>query len=115
MAMQSPDSVQSPGSKRQAQSDLQNRSLDGLSTSMFNPGGTKRKISFAGLDNASVNRPFSGLDGNELTRRIFNWSWGVFIADGIQRSQPIYKTFTLCTARFHGSVGCRSSSTPEGH
>ena len=24
---------------------------------------------------AIVNRPFSGLDGNELTRRIFNWSW----------------------------------------
>ena len=44
--------MQSPGSERQAQSDLQNRSLDGLSTSMFNPGGTKRKISFAGLGNA---------------------------------------------------------------
>ena len=63
----------------------------------------------------AVNRPFGGLDGNKLTRRNLQLELVVFIADGIQSSQPIYKTSTLCTARFHGSIECHSSSTPEGH
>ena len=32
------------------------RSLDGLSTSMFNPGGTKRVLSFGGLGNVPNTR-----------------------------------------------------------
>ena len=47
----------------------QDRSLDGLSTSMFNPGGTKRVLSFGGLGNVKNTRANKDKETEEFLAR----------------------------------------------